>query len=98
MLSVGTRVRVWLSSAASNKSLRRLQELHSQLNNHTLFSWSHTRVELPNLLVIDERIVALSSTTWFSSSGDAELGFVVHLRDLASSLHTFVRKHAERAS
>ena len=86
ILHAGTRVRIYLGSGAASKSVDRLRNVHPDLLEHPLFSWCVSAFQLPNILIVDERIVAVASRSWFQPSQQTDSGVVVHSESLANEI------------
>src|SRR5262249_37341427 len=60
-LKNGARVALHLTHPAGRKSRTRLQDIYGEIAEHPLFSMDHLRVQLPNIVIADQKYVGISS-------------------------------------
>jgi hypothetical protein len=98
VLKSGTRITLNLTHPAGRKAVVRLRSLFGDAAGHPLFSMHFIPVQMPNALIADSRLVALSSGNWFHDGAFDHYGFVFHSSAVASTLQEFARRRRTAVS
>jgi hypothetical protein len=98
VLKSGTRITLNLTHPAGRKAVGRLGDLFGDSVDHPLFSVHFLPVQMPNALVADSRLIALSSGNWLRDGEQDHYGFMFHSQAFARVLQEFARRRRTAVS